>query len=76
MHALMSLWFGPLVELESDLGYFYLCPDCHDQVIAPELERIQNRILELHPAAQRQLEDDVAEDVDDPGAADAGPEAG
>ena len=57
MHGLMSLWFGPLVELEADLGYFYLCPACHDEVIVPELERIQNRILELHPAAQRHLDE-------------------
>ena len=62
MHGLMSLWFGPLAELDGDLGYFHLCPPCHDEVIAPELERIQNRILELHPAAQRQLDEvDLAE---------------
>ncbi|MFO7894419.1 MAG: hypothetical protein R6U63_11855 [Longimicrobiales bacterium] len=53
----MSLWFGPLVELEADLGYFYLCPACHDELIVPELERIQNRILELHPAAQRHFDE-------------------
>ncbi|MDX1674786.1 MAG: hypothetical protein R3314_08340 [Longimicrobiales bacterium] len=53
----MSLWFAPLIELEADLGYFYLCPSCHDEVIVPELERIQNRILELHPAAQRHLDE-------------------
>lgn len=57
MHGLMSLWFGPLVEFEADLGYFYLCPSCHDEFIIPELERIQNRILELHPAAQRHLDE-------------------
>lgn len=57
MHGLMTLWFGPLIELDADLGYFYLCPACHDEIITPELERIQNRILELHPAAQRHLEE-------------------
>lgn len=57
MHGLMTLWFGPLAELEADLGYFYLCPACHDELIAPELERIQNRILELHPAAQRHFDE-------------------
>lgn len=57
MHGLMTLWFGPLVELDADLGYFYLCPACHDELITPELDRIQNRILELHPAAQRHLEE-------------------
>ena len=62
MHGLMSLWFAPLIELEADLGYFYLCPSCHDEVIVPELERIQNRILELHPAAQRHL-DELEEDA-------------
>lgn len=69
MHGLMSLWFGPLVELEADLGYFYLCPACHDELIVPELERIQNRILELHPAAQRHLDEleaaDTAKDAED-----------
>ena len=62
MHGLMSLWFASLIELEADLGYFYLCPSCHDEIIVPELERIQNRILELHPAAQRALDEvDLAE---------------
>ena len=67
MHGLMSLWFAPLIELEADLGYFYLCPACHDEVIVPELERIQNRILELHPAAQRSLD----QELDAPGPAGA-----
>jgi hypothetical protein len=62
MHGLMCLWFGPLVDLEADLGYFYLCPACHDEVIVPELDRIQHRILELHPAAQRHLEHEWEED--------------
>ena len=57
MYGLMSLWFGPLVNLEAELGYFHLCPMCHDEFIAPELERIQNRILELHPAAARTLDE-------------------
>ena len=57
MYGLMSLWFGPLVELEADLGYFYLCPACHDEFVAPELERIHNHILELHPAAARALDE-------------------
>ncbi len=69
MHGLMTLWFGPLVELEPDHGYFYLCPECHDELIVPELERIQNRILELHPAAQRHMEEleaaESAEDAED-----------
>lgn len=51
MYGLMSLWFGPLVEFDADLGYFHLCPACHDEFVAPELERIQNSILELHPGA-------------------------
>lgn len=58
MHGLMTLWFGPLADLEADLGYFYLCPACHDECIVPELEPIQNRIMELHPAAQSQDEED------------------
>lgn len=70
MHGLMSLWFGPLVDLEADLGYFYLCPACHDELIVPELERIQNRILELHPAAQRHH--DELESSEDRHAADGG----
>lgn len=58
MFGLMTLWFGPLVDLHADLGYFYLCPACHKECIAPELERIQNRILELHPAAARHFEEE------------------
>lgn len=68
MHGLMTLWFGPLAELEADFGYFYLCPACHDELIVPELERIQNRILELQPAAHRHMEEMEGEE----GAADAG----
>ncbi|MGK7312403.1 MAG: hypothetical protein ACN0LA_09210 [Candidatus Longimicrobiales bacterium M2_2A_002] len=79
----MSLWFAPLIELEADLGYFYLCPACHDEVIVPELERIQNRILELHPAAQRSLDHEMdapepaeAEEPADPAAPESGDEGG
>jgi len=70
MHGLMTLWFGPLAELEADFGYFYLCPACHNELIVPELERIQNRILELHPAAHRHMEElEDAEELE--GAEDA-----
>ena len=80
MHGLMSLWFAPLIELEADLGYFYLCPACHDELIVPELERIQNRILELHPAAQRSLDHEMdapePDEPDEDGADEAGSPAG
>jgi hypothetical protein len=72
MHGLMSLWFGPLVDLEADLGYFHLCPQCHDELIVPELERIQNRILELHPAAQRHHDEMELANGRQPSGADTG----
>jgi hypothetical protein len=56
MIGLMTLWFGPYVEVAPDHGYFYLCPPCYRDRVKPHLEKVQGRLAELHPAAAAFLE--------------------
>lgn len=43
MHALMALWFSQLTALPVDSGYFYLCPRCYDDLVAPHLAELFRR---------------------------------
>jgi hypothetical protein len=66
MIGLMTLWFGPFVDMRPDHGYFYLCPDCYRERIKPHLDQVQNRLAELHPLAHHlglhpRPEDEAAE---------------
>jgi hypothetical protein len=66
MIGLMTLWFGPFVDMRPDHGYFYLCPACYRDRIKPHLDVVQGRLAELHPLA-RHLGlhvDPVEQDVD------------
>jgi hypothetical protein len=49
MFGLMTLWFGPFVDLRPDYGYFHLCPACYRQFVKPHLDEVQGRLAELHP---------------------------
>jgi hypothetical protein len=49
MFGLMTLWFGPFVDLPPDHGYFHLCPECYQEFVHPHVERVQGRLAELHP---------------------------
>jgi hypothetical protein len=49
MIGLMTLWFGPLVDMRPDYGYFYLCPACYRTHIKPHVDRVHGRLAELHP---------------------------
>jgi hypothetical protein len=49
MHALMTLWFGRFAELPLQGGYFYLCPRCYQQFIAPHLPPILRQLQEDDP---------------------------
>jgi hypothetical protein len=53
MVGLMTIWFGPFVEMRPDTGYFYLCPACYRERIKPHLDEVQNRLFDLHPLARR-----------------------
>lgn len=77
MFGLMTLWFGPFVDMRPDHGYFHLCPACYRACIQPHLEQVRNRLAELHPLA-RQLGLPVDRTPDDENAGEAAtdPEAG
>ncbi len=51
MLGLLSVWFGPLAGLSEEPGYFYLCPACHDELIAPHEQAIHERLRRSHPSA-------------------------
>jgi hypothetical protein len=51
MIGLMTLWFGPFVDLRPDYGYFHLCPTCYRTHVKPHMDRVQGRLAELHPLA-------------------------
>jgi hypothetical protein len=51
MIGLMTLWFGPFVDLRPDYGYFHLCPTCYRIHVKPHMDRVQGRLAELHPLA-------------------------
>lgn len=56
MYGLMTLWFGPFVDLPPDHGYFHLCPDCYRTHVHPHLEAVHGRLADLHPLLARHLE--------------------
>jgi hypothetical protein len=49
MIGLMTLWFGPFVDIRPDHGYFHLCPACYHERVKPHLDKVQGRLAELHP---------------------------
>lgn len=63
MIGLMTLWFGPFVDLEPAHGYFHLCPTCFDETIAPELDELQASLARLNPAAAAYLEREREQDA-------------
>jgi len=46
MIALMSRWFAVHAGVALEGGYFYLCPACYDERIAPEYPAILTAIQE------------------------------
>lgn len=50
MIGLMTLWFGPLLDLEAEPGYFHLCPACYRRVVEPHYPEIRDRLARMHPA--------------------------
>lgn len=62
MIGLMTLWFGPFVDIEPAHGYFHLCPACFDETISPQLDELQTTLARLNPAAAAYLERDAQPD--------------
>jgi hypothetical protein len=56
MVGLMTLWFGPFIELEPAHGYFYLCPECYRECVEPNMEEVQGKLAQLHPTVAAYLE--------------------
>lgn len=50
MIGLMTVFFGPLLELPEQPGYFYVCPRCYDQLIVPHLDDVRALLRKHHPA--------------------------
>ncbi len=50
MFGLMSHWFASPAGLALEGGYFYLCPRCFDETIAPGLDEILDKLREHLPA--------------------------
>jgi hypothetical protein len=66
MVGLMTLWFGPFVGLRSTTGYFYLCPPCYEEHIAPHLDEAQGRLADLYRLARQMgLHDEILGDESD-----------
>jgi hypothetical protein len=83
MIGLMTLWFGPFVDMPHDYGYFYLCPSCYQVFVQPHMDQLQGRLAELHPLAQqlglnnhdhaaREAEDEDEAEAEDVDMADSG----
>lgn len=49
MIGLMTLWFSRFLEEPADGGYFYLCPACYDEVVAPHLGDVRRRVSAVLP---------------------------
>jgi hypothetical protein len=69
MIALMTLWFGRFAGLDSAAGYFYLCPRCYDECVAPHFAPVVEKLVELHreddptPAPDNDAGTDAGDDV-------------
>ncbi len=50
MYGLMSHWFAAPAGLTLDGGYFYLCPRCFNETIAPGLEELLDKLREHLPS--------------------------
>jgi hypothetical protein len=48
MIALMTLWFGRFADVTLDGGYFYLCPACYGECIAPHFAPVVETLIEQH----------------------------
>jgi hypothetical protein len=48
MIALMSLWFGRFADVAPDGGYFYLCPSCYEDCVAPHFAPVVDRLTGRH----------------------------
>lgn len=62
MIGLMTVFFGPLLELPQQPGYFYVCPRCYDELILPHLEEIRALLRKHHPVEGDAGEAQRAED--------------
>lgn len=50
MIGLMSRWFAAPAGLPLEGGYFYLCPNCFQELIEPHLEELLDLLREHQPA--------------------------
>jgi hypothetical protein len=75
MIGLMTLWFGPFVDLRPDYGYFHLCPSCYREYVKPHMDQVQGRLAELHPLAHHLGLHTDGPDADTPDVAEVDPPA-
>jgi hypothetical protein len=67
MVGLMTLWFGPFVELRPDSGYFYLCPRCYGEYIQPHVDQVGGKLPDLYRLARHLGLHPDLEEVEDAG---------
>jgi hypothetical protein len=63
MIALMALWFARFTDLPNHGGYFYLCPACYDQCIAPHFAPVVEHLVRQHQ--RDEYDDEFATDDGD-----------
>jgi hypothetical protein len=75
MFALMTLWFARFADLPLHGGYFYLCPQCYEERIAPHLAPVVESLVARHDdedeARSADASDDLVDDLVDDRADDA-----
>jgi hypothetical protein len=66
MIALMTLWFGRFADIALDGGYFYLCPDCYRECVAPHFAPVVETLIQQHRDPDMSSHDAVSDSPLDP----------
>jgi hypothetical protein len=67
MIGLMTIFFGPFLEIGPEAGYFYLCPSCFESLVEPYLDEedlLDSLLLGRMAGGEAEAEDDAEPDTD------------
>lgn len=67
MIALMTIFFGPFLEIGPEAGYFYLCPSCYETFVEPfldEEEMLDSLLLGRMASGDGEADAPANDDVD------------
>lgn len=62
MIALMTQFFGEILELPEEPGYVYVCPDCYERLVAPHSDALRE-LLRAHSHPRDDLPGDEAKET-------------